>query len=541
MEGNPTTEASHNPTSYFEQIADSYTRLVLRIVVLQEGKLAYKKQCVEQRSHDLVGGQTVDELFVQLQIKQPAECNEARNHGNCSQRPCDADHQTSSSDLLSVAAPHASSCLLVVPSPDLGLHLESNEHQMAIRWWLGLDTSGMGESVVIRHDGLRNEADTAALAAEARKLDSNGPKCQELGWSCILLAVETYGNWGKEAHDTFSRLASYLAVHQFSTKSAVLVSLFVFAMCQYNVHVQQLVSSLEADDECAEILLQASYLDDGALAGTRQAVLRALLLVEELGPALGLHVNLAKCELFSRRGNTSFSPEVRCSLLPNLDILGLGSAHIINLQQAVAVFNTQVSLSNAILVNSVQDSSIPQKVLSGMIQAQQFPILLESSYPANRAHLLSVAAPHASSWLSVVPSPGLGLHLESNEYQMAIRHGGDVVTCHNRLRDEVFNLCCRAHLSVGGERGHGLTRDLAHTRPADILIAGWDRGKPAALDLTITSPLCSAILRATAAFYLAIHQSSAKSAVVAEIYGWFNMALVHSIPRAILVRELPLS
>ena len=44
------------------------------------------------------------------------------------------------------------------------------------------------------------------------------------------------------------------------------------------------------------------------------------------------------------------------------------------------------------------------------------------------------------------------------------------------------------------ERGHGLTRDLAHTRPADILIAGWDRGKQVALDLTITSPLCSAIL-----------------------------------------------
>ena len=44
------------------------------------------------------------------------------------------------------------------------------------------------------------------------------------------------------------------------------------------------------------------------------------------------------------------------------------------------------------------------------------------------------------------------------------------------------------------ERGNGLTRDLAHTRPADILIAGWDRGKPAALDLTITSPLCSVIL-----------------------------------------------
>ena len=67
--------------------------------------------------------------------------------------------------------------------------------------------------------------------------------------------------------------------------------------------------------------LQAWYFGNGALAGTCSALLRALH-IEELGPALGLHVNLAKCEMFSRRGNTSFPPEVRCSLLPNLYITG---------------------------------------------------------------------------------------------------------------------------------------------------------------------------------------------------------------------------
>ena len=303
----------------------------------------------------------------------------------------------------------------------------------------------------------------------------------------------------------------------------------------FTLVLQKLVSSLNANEECAEILLQAWYLDDGALAGTRSAVLSALHVIEEMGSALGLHVNLAKCEMFSRQGNTSFPPEVRCSLLPNLDILGapigdylhcskfiagrcaesrkllsglvdvaavdlqvavsllrmcgsfcsmvhiarvtppslasdglrsfdeevkqcfvmcsainvtndawsqaqlglkfgglglrslshhaaaafitslsfsgFGKADNIDLKQAVAMFNTQVSPFNA----------IHQKVLSGLIQAQHFHILLESSSPANRARLLSVAAPHASSWLSVVPSPGLGLHLESNEYQMAIR------------------------------------------------------------------------------------------------------------------------
>ena len=69
------------------------------------------------------------------------------------------------------------------------------------------------------------QAGAAVLAAEARKLHSNGPKCQELGWSCIPLAVETYGNWGKEAQDTISRLASHLAIHQSSPKSSVVAEI----------------------------------------------------------------------------------------------------------------------------------------------------------------------------------------------------------------------------------------------------------------------------------------------------------------------------
>ena len=45
-------------------------------------------------------------------------------------------------------------------------------------------------------------------------------------------------------------------------------------------------------------------------------------IIEEMGPALGLHINFVKCELFSSKGNTSFPPAVKFSLLPNMDILG---------------------------------------------------------------------------------------------------------------------------------------------------------------------------------------------------------------------------
>ena len=60
---------------------------------------------------------------------------------------------------------------------------------------------------------------SAALAAEVRKHNANDAKCSELGWSCIPIAVETYGCWGAEAIQTLSRLASCLATRGYCSKS----------------------------------------------------------------------------------------------------------------------------------------------------------------------------------------------------------------------------------------------------------------------------------------------------------------------------------
>ena len=84
--------------------------------------------------------------------------------------------------------------------------------------------------------------------------------------------------------------------------------------------LHKLVTSIEVDDDCLHLILEAWYLDDGVLAGERSTVIHALHLIEELGPHLGLHMNLSKCELFSRNGNSHFPPVVESSLLPNLDI-----------------------------------------------------------------------------------------------------------------------------------------------------------------------------------------------------------------------------
>ena len=37
--------------------------------------------------------------------------------------------------------------------------------------------------------------------------------------------------------------------------------------------------------------------------------------------------------------------------------------------------------------------------------------------------------------------------------------------------------------------GYGLARDHVNSRPADVLVQGWDRGKPADFDVTVASPL----------------------------------------------------
>ena len=62
---------------------------------------------------------------------------------------------------------------------------------------------------------------------------------------------------------------------------------------------------------------------------------------------------------------------------------------------------------------------------------------------------------------------------------------------HNRLRDVLLESCRHACLGPQVEARSGLGHEGHRTRSADILIPRWDLGKPAALDLTVTSTLNS--------------------------------------------------
>ena len=60
--------------------------------------------------------------------------------------------------------------------------------------------------------------EVAAWTTEQRKHCSNDGRCNELGWVCIPLVVESYGAWGKEA---LLQLSSQLATCSFKVKPVV--------------------------------------------------------------------------------------------------------------------------------------------------------------------------------------------------------------------------------------------------------------------------------------------------------------------------------
>ena len=415
--------------------------------------------------------------------------------------------------------------------------------------------------------------------------------------------------------------------------------------------LQKIISAVDVDVECIEMLFNAWFLDYGVLAGPKSAVLRAMHLIEELGPSFGIFINLAKCELYSRNElSSTFPVMIKSSQVPHLELLGapigdflfcskfiasrrkiaskllskleevasidpqvalillrlcggfckmvhvarttpphlafsslesfdsdvrmcfsncvatdisdvawkqaqlglsygglglrsishhscaayiaslsfsgLGSADNPHLMRSIVKYNGLVSPPDGISVESILASPIPQRILSQRLDDHSFGLVIAAATDADKARLLSTSAPHATSWLSVVPSIGLGLHLDPNELQIPVkwwlgldtsrgsscglcpdvaldplghhaatcRRGGDVVIRHNRLRDVFLSFCHQAHIAARLEAGSGLTPGLDRARPADVLVRDWAQGKPAAFDITVTSPLTPAIL-----------------------------------------------
>jgi len=73
--------------------------------------------------------------------------------------------------------------------------------------------------------GAGNNYDVLAPAA-FKKHTENDEKCQRLGWECVPLAVDTYGQWCAEAHDAFVEIATRLSTRTRVSFSSALSSIF---------------------------------------------------------------------------------------------------------------------------------------------------------------------------------------------------------------------------------------------------------------------------------------------------------------------------
>ena len=85
------------------------------------------------------------------------------------------------------------------------------------------------------------------------------------------------------------------------------------------------------------------------------------------------------------------------------------------------MFSASVHPSDIIHISSLLENFHSQKTLSSTLDNHLFNVLLDSLSIADRALVLSASSPHASSWLTVIPSEGQGLHLDPPVFQIALK------------------------------------------------------------------------------------------------------------------------
>ena len=106
------------------------------------------------------------------------------------------------------------------------------------------------------------------------------------------------------------------------------------------------------------------------------------------------------CPKLGGLGLHSLSLHSCAAFISSLAASDLGSPDNIHLQQAVSHFNAQVSPQDSLNVEAVLNTPPQQKVLSFKLDTHMFQAPVSSASPANKARMLSVSAPHASSWVS---------------------------------------------------------------------------------------------------------------------------------------------
>ena len=146
-----------------------------------------------------------------------------------------------------------------------------------------------------------------------------------------------------------------------------------------------------------------------------------------------------------------------------------------------------------------------------------------------QARLASLSLPYSGTWLNVVPSPALGLHIRGTEFVTALKYrlgshiyqaagpcpacgapsdtlgnhalcsgsAGECISRHNALRDALYSTAEAASLGPSREGRFLLPED--DCRLADVLVPHWTGGQDTAWDVTVIHPLQAATVTGAAA------------------------------------------
>ena len=144
-------------------------------------------------------------------------------------------------------------------------------------------------------------------------------------------------------------------------------------------------------------------------------------------------------------GLRSLANHSNAAFIASISTAGLASPSDNFLADAVNSYNRCVPPESAIDINSLTSSPCRQHTLSAALENIQFNSLFSQSSVADKARLLSVSSPHASAWLSVVPSPGLGLSLDPNA-------NGHQVVARAKYLTWLTSLCIVSRTSLGSPR-----------------------------------------------------------------------------------------
>ena len=204
----------------------------------------------------------------------------------------------------------------------------------------------------------------------------------------------------------------------------------------------------------------------------------------------------------------------------------MGPISASSVEDSLQLLNDRVSPTSAFTFEDLKEKAQMHVTHAIDLRIQELTAALATS-PRSKARLGCLSLAGTGDWLNANPSFAFNLHMPGPEFRTSIRYrlgvpvyqedgkcpacdansdsfGDHAIACgyqgernsrHNILRDEIFNTAKAACLRPTKEELGIIDEDAS--RPADVKIPMWIRGKDVAFDVTVSSPLSASYVERT--------------------------------------------